>query len=60
MGALTECLRNLRKFEYEGPELPVVIFPNLRSPAIRECRLTPAMPHRSRPRVNRASIRFAG
>jgi hypothetical protein len=21
MGALTECLRNLRKFEYEGPEL---------------------------------------
>ena len=22
MGALTECLRNLRKFEYEGPELP--------------------------------------
>ena len=22
MGALTECLRNLRKFEYESPELP--------------------------------------
>ena len=22
MGALTECLRNLRKFEYDGPELP--------------------------------------
>jgi len=22
LGALTECLRNLRKFEYEGPELP--------------------------------------
>jgi len=22
MGALTECLRNLRKFEYEGQELP--------------------------------------
>jgi hypothetical protein len=21
MGALTECLRNLRRFEYEGPEL---------------------------------------
>lgn len=21
MGALTECLRNLRKFDYEGPEL---------------------------------------
>jgi hypothetical protein len=20
MGALTECLRNLRKFDYEGPE----------------------------------------
>ncbi len=22
MGALTECLRNLRKFEYEGEEIP--------------------------------------
>jgi hypothetical protein len=22
MGALAECLRNLRKFEYESPELP--------------------------------------
>ena len=22
LGALTECLRNLRKFEYESPELP--------------------------------------
>ena len=23
-GALTECLRNVRRFEYEGPELPDV------------------------------------
>jgi len=23
LGALTECLRNLRKFEYESPEVPV-------------------------------------
>ena len=22
LGALAECLRNLRKFDYEGPELP--------------------------------------
>jgi len=32
MGALTECLRNLRKFEYEGPELPASASPTCDPP----------------------------
>ena len=32
MGALTECLRNLRKFEYEGPELSPAASPSCDPP----------------------------
>ena len=31
-GALTECLRNLRKFEYEGPDLPASASPTCDPP----------------------------